>query len=150
MLGMASRMGEQKPGTTTISERLPDWLRFEDLVSFEQAYAKEIAKGMFTRWSSKSFSGAEFVRGVAETKKTGFRNNFTALAKELGHAVIDEQVLENAWSATVRMADTEFKRMCQQHALEQMQAAAPPLPAREEAEIVYEVEPLPEEEDSRV
>ena len=129
---------QRAPGSTTVAEQVErDWLKFENIDRFNDAYITAIAESMVNaRKASKSLTEAE-VRGTADKKEFGYRENFRKFWSARG-ITVDDQASVAAWSKTKAKAVEQYTQL-------KMRASAPPLPKRAEPEAIV-VEPIPEGE----
>jgi len=134
---MATIPGQRGPGTTTIEAPARDWLKFENIDQFNDAYIDEIANGMVRRWQLMKGATEAEIRGAADAKETGYRENFVKFWKARGMTDVDQTSADNAWRKVRAKAAQEYYKR-------RMQLSAPPLPSR--AEEVIEVEPIPDDE----
>lgn len=135
---MATNSGQQRgPGTTTIEAPARDWLKYENIDQFNDAYVQEVAGGMLRRWQIMKDANEAEIRGAADAKETGYRENFTKFWKARGMDNIDIAAVEMAWKKVRAKA-------AQLYLKQRMQISAPPLPPRDEE--IIEVEPIPDSE----
>lgn len=134
---MARNPFNHAPGTTTVSETVRDWLKFENIDKFNEAYVEEIAQGMLRRWQMMKGATEAEITGAADAKETGYRSNFIKFWKARGMDV-DERAADTAWRKTRAKAAQRYYQL-------RMRASAPSLPSRPEPPPV-EVEPIPDDE----
>jgi hypothetical protein len=117
---MAQHRFDHAPGTTTVSEAVRDWLKFENVDKFNEAYIEELARGMLTRWKLMKGATEAEITGVADARETGYRNNFVKFWKARD-MVVDQHAADTAWRKTRAKAVQRYYQL-------RMQASAPPLP----------------------